>query len=323
MSLRFLSLLMVVATGVAIAQDTDQQTRINEPQGFLSMVSNLPVEKIGPDDLLGVMVYDSPTLTRTVRVEADGNIRLPMLQEHVHASGLYPSELEVAVAKALVAENVLVDPIVSVSVVEYRSRPITVVGAVKMPITFEATGKMTLLGAISQAQGFSDTASQMILVTRPAEDKNAAPLVMRIPRQALISGQDPSLNISLQGGEEIRVPEAGQVYVVGCVKKPGSYYINDGQESSVLKAISVSQGLDSFSSRKAYIYRPDDATGSRKEIPFDLKKIMGRKAPDIALMANDILYIPTVTGAKAGVKVLEETVAVGAALGAATIYVVH
>ena len=96
-----------------------------------SEISNLPVERIGRDDLVGITVYDSPELTRTVRVGADGNIRLPMVQQHIHAAGLYPAELEAAITTALIQENVLVEPIVTVSVVEYRSRPITVVGAVR------------------------------------------------------------------------------------------------------------------------------------------------------------------------------------------------
>ena len=62
----------------------------------------------------------------------------------------------------------------------------------------------------------------------------------------------------------IRVPEAGRIFVVGDVKKPGAFYITDGSESSVLKALALSEGLDSFSSHKAYIYRTDDSSGRPK-----------------------------------------------------------
>jgi len=56
-----------------------------------------------------------------------------MLQKHIKAAGLYPEELEKVIMHALIDEQVLVDPIVTVSVVEYRSRPINVVGAVRPP----------------------------------------------------------------------------------------------------------------------------------------------------------------------------------------------
>jgi polysaccharide export outer membrane protein len=54
-----------------------------------------------------------------------------------------------------------------------------------------------------------------------------------------------------------------------------------------------------------------------------LKKIMDRKSPDVPLLANDILYIPNATGARASLKVLETSIGIGAALGAAMIYVYH
>lgn len=288
----------------------------------LTDVFNLPVERLGPDDLIGLSVYDEPELTRTIRLSSDGNLRLPMLQRPIQAAGLYPSELEAAISRALIGEHLMVDPIVTVSVVEYRSRPITVVGAVRNPLTFQATGKVTLLDAISQAGGLNPEAGSEILVTSDNRfaDSSSSPLVVRIPVHGLIDGVDPALNIALVGGEEVRVPEAGRVFVLGSVKKPGAFLITDGAESSVMKALSLSEGLDSFSSHTAYIYRVEGGHGGRSEIPVPLRKIMDRKSPDIPLLANDILYIPDATGKKAGLKALESSVIVGTGLGAALIY---
>src|SRR6476659_2645214 len=88
--------------------------------------TNLPAQKIGADDLLAVSVYDSPELTRTVRVGADGSIRLPMLKQRIQVEGLMPSDVEAAIGTALKTEELLVDPFVSVTVAEYHSRPISV-----------------------------------------------------------------------------------------------------------------------------------------------------------------------------------------------------
>jgi len=317
----------ILAIAVAGSISGQQQANPNHGGGtaYLSDISNLPVEKIGRDDLIGITVYDAPELTRTVRVGSDGAIRLPMLKQHIPASGLYPAELEDAIAAALTGENVLVDPIVTVSVVEYRSRPITVVGAVKTPLTFQATGIVTLLDAISRAGGLADNAGAEILVSKQpsaANDKSIM-LIQRIPVRGLIGGGDPLLNLHLEGGEEIRVPEAGRVFVLGRVKKPGAFYITDGSESSVMKALALSEGLDTFPSHKAYIYRIEGGRGGRNEIQVDLKKIMDRKSPDVALMANDILYVPDATGARASLKILETTTTVGAVIGAASIYTFH
>jgi len=325
-----ISLLAIAAIASVSAQ---QQMPPNHPVTDFSQSSNnsspgssLPVEKIGVDDLVGITVYDAPELTRNVRVGTEGEIRLPMIKQHIHAAGLYPGELETAISAALIKENVLVDPIVTVSVVEYRSRPITVVGAVQRPLTFQATGTVTLLDAMSQAGGLTQNAGAEILVSnQPAgtSDRSMA-LIQRIPVRELLSGQNPELNLHLQGGEEIRVPEAGRIFVVGDVSKPGSFYITDGSESSVLKALALSEGLkDTFYSHDAYIYRVEAGSTSRSEIPISLKKILTRKAPDVSLMANDILYVPNATGLRATMKVLETTVGVGAAIGAASIYAFH
>jgi len=61
-----------------------------------------------------------------------------------------------------------------------------------------------------------------------------------------MGGDDPALNLHLEGGEDIRVPEAGRVFVLGRVKKPGAFFITDGSESSVMKALALSEGLDTF-----------------------------------------------------------------------------
>jgi polysaccharide export outer membrane protein len=319
-----LLILAIAAGGSVSAQQQTTAARLGVATP-ISEGSNLPIERIGGDDLVGITVYDAPELTRTVRVGSEGDIRLPMLKQPIRAAGLYPVELEKAITTALIDEQVLVDPIVAVSVVEYRSRPISVSGAVKHPITFQATGTVTVLDAISQAEGLADNAGPEILVTRQTsgEQVDSAPQTKRIPVRGLISGEDPSLNQHLEGGEEIRVPEAGRVFIVGNVRKPGAFYITDGSESSIMKAMALSEGLESFSSHKAYIYRLEAGRAGRNEIPVDLKKIMNRQMPDVALVANDILYIPTASGLKASLKVLETSLGIGAGLGASLIYIYH
>ena len=146
-------------------------TVISRPPASVEPAStNLPAQRLGPDDLIGLSVYDSPEFTRTIRVGPDGTIRLPMFKQRIKADGLMPGELERAVGDALTAEKLLVDPFVTVTVVEYHSRPISVVGAVRKPTTFQAIGVVTLIDALTRAGGLSDDAAGEILVSqsRPA-----------------------------------------------------------------------------------------------------------------------------------------------------------
>ena len=270
-------------------------------------------------------MYDSPELTRTIRVEADGAIRLPMVKQRIQVAGLNPAEIEKAITKALLMDNVLVDPVVTVSVLEYRSRPITIAGAVRTPTTFQADGPVTLLDAISRAGGIAENAGSEILVSHPPSiiGDRSATLTERIPVRSLLDIDDPAANLKLQGGDIIRVPQAGQVYVVGDVNRPGAFYITDGSESSILKALAISGGLASFSRHTAYIYRVEGGRTGRTEIPINLKKILDRKSPDVALMANDILYVPDATGRRIGAKILETSLGMSLGTASLAVYATH
>lgn len=283
----------------------------------LEGAANLPAQKIGPRDLIAIQVYDSPELSRTVRVGADGTIRLPMLKQPIRAEGRMPVDLEGVIAHALDDEGLLVQPFVTVTVAEYNSRPISVAGAVKSPVTFQASGPVTLLEAVTRAGGLTPEAGSEILISKSqlGPDGEQASLVQRVPVRALIDAGDPDANLKLSGGEEIRVPEAGRVFVVGNVRKPGAFPVQDGAETSVLKLLALAEGLAPFSGTRAYIYRRE-ASGSKSEIPIELSKIMERKAPDAPLLANDILYIPDNHGKRVGLAALEKLLMFGSTAGA-------
>ncbi len=294
------------------------QTSVSHPSGEPGATANLPVQRIGPNDLIAVSVYDSPELTRTVRVGADGLIRLPMLKRRIQAQGLMPAELEMAIAEALKGEQLIVDPFVTVTVAEYHSRPISVAGAVKNPLTFQAVGPVTLLEAITRAGGLGPDAGPEVLIskTQPGPDGAPTSLVQRVLVKALIDVADPEVNIKLTGGEEIRVPEVGKIFVVGNVKRPGAYPVQDVSETTVFKLLAVAEGLMPMASKQAFIYRREGGTGAKNEIPIELGKIMDRKAPDVPLLANDILYIPDNRSKRLGVAVLEKILMFGSTAGA-------
>jgi len=320
----------ILLTAALVGSTSAQQLQhmpneVGASAASMNASSDLPIQRIGNDDLVGITVYDSPELTRTARVDPAGEIRLPMLRQPIKAKGLFPAELEKSIASALIEEHLLIEPVVTVTVVEYRSRPISVVGAVRNPVTFQATGPVTLIDAISQAGGLTENAGPEILVSqKPADgDLNETALVRRIPVRGLINAVDPSLNLALQGGEVVRVPEAGKFYVLGNVHKPGAFSITDGSESTVLKALALSEGQDHFTGHIAYIYRSEVASGGRHEIPIELKKIMDRKAPDVPLLPNDILYLPEANGRKAFLTALDRLSGIGATVGTTLIYVYH
>ena len=272
--------------------------------------ADLPTQRVGPDDLLSVSVADCPELTRNFRVLGDGSLALPLLKERIPANDKLPADIEVEISKALIREQLLVQPIVSVSVAEYRSLPVSVLGAVRRPITFQAAGEVTLLDALTRADGLSPEAGPEILVSRPGVSRlgtagsQEGAFIQRISVKQLIDEADPALNIRLHGGEEIRVPQAGRVYVIGNVKKTGAFPVGDGNDTTVLKMIALTEGLLPYTNKDAFIYRREVGKEGRSEIPVQLTHIMEHKAPDIPLQSNDILYIPDSRGKRLSAETL-------------------
>jgi polysaccharide biosynthesis/export protein len=244
-------------------------------------------------------------------------VRLPMLKQQIKAEGLMPDELEPLVAKALDEEGLLIAPYVTITVVEYGSRPISVAGAVQAPVTFQASSPVTLLEAITRAGGLTAAAGSEILVstTQPGPKGEQTALIQRVTVRALIDAADPEANLKLTGGEEIRVPEAGRVFVTGNVKRPGVFPVQDSSETSILKVLAQAEGLAPYSAKEAFIYRRE-ASGTRNEIKVPLADIMRRKAPDAPLLPDDVLYVPDNHGRRLGMAALEKILAFGSTAGA-------
>jgi polysaccharide biosynthesis/export protein len=315
---RSLSGTLLVAFGIAAQTDLPPAGAANAPHPTPGVqadnpLTNLPWLAVGPGDLLGVSVMDCPELSRAFRVAEDGSVTLPLLQNKLHVAGLKPPEIEQLIATAAKEQRLLVRPSVSVAIMEFRSRPINVVGAVNLPTQFQAASGTTLLDALSQAHGMTKDAGPEIVVTSFQIGANGlrTPLIRRIPVHALLHDTDSTLNIPLMGGEEIQVPEADKIYVVGNVKLPSALPVHDDMETTVLKVLAQCQGLTAYATNQAYVYRVKPGTKEREEIVIPLRNIVKRTAPDVALFANDVLYIPDATGKRVTLTTLEKLGEIG------------
>jgi polysaccharide export outer membrane protein len=279
-----------------------------------ALAANLPEQSVGPNDLLSIVIYDAPQLSQKVRVSSDGYVKLPMLPSRLRVFGKLPVEVEVLVADALIKEELLVNPVVTVGISEYHSRPINVSGAVRNPLTFQAVGPTNLLDALGKAGGISDNAGSEVLVTS-ASASGENPNVRRIAIKELLSAARSELNVSLSGGEKISVPSAGRVFVLGNVKRPGAFPLREASEGTVLQMLALAEGLTMFSTKEAYIYRIGQ-NGSRTEVAVQLESILRRKASDIAVFPDDILYIPDNKNRRLSMAALERILMFGSTAGA-------
>jgi polysaccharide export outer membrane protein len=277
---------------------------------------------IGSGDLLGIEVFDVPELSRDVRVNESGFVAIPLIPVKVQAGGLTPFQFQDKLAELLQVNGLVTHPQITVTVKERHSEPITVIGAVKMPLTIQAVHQMNLLQVLSQAGGIADDAGSKALITRKppfpepgdasgdpqAADIAGAPSAnaptagaedtITIDLNDLLDSGDPKYNIPLVGGDVVTVPRAGVVYAVGAVQHPGGFVMqSDRQQLTVLKVLSLAGGLTTTAKPgNAVILRQPPGSQQRQQLPVDMKKILALKGEDISLRQNDILYVPDSTG---------------------------
>ncbi|HXE75814.1 MAG TPA: polysaccharide biosynthesis/export family protein [Candidatus Xenobia bacterium] len=261
---------------------------------------------IGPGDLLSITVYDAPDLSRDVRVSASGVILMPLIPQPVQADGLTPEELALSLAREFEERQILRNPQVTVLVKEYKSRPVAVLGAVRKPQMIPVYGPITLLEVLSAAEGLTDDAGPLIYVVRNAalrelpanvetpQPDPANPRVVVIKTRELMDAKDPAVNIPVYAGDMVTVPRGGIVYVVGAVKRPGGFVLKDRHEQvSVLQALALAEYVTPTAKPdKAVIVRRTPGSDSEETIPVDVSRILARKADDVPLQENDILFIP-------------------------------
>ena len=328
---------------------TSQQTNEKILQ-LASRARTEPVDiPIGAGDLVHIDVFGVPDLSRDVRVSQTGDISFPLLPGLIHVAGLDVFQLQNKMAQLLVENGLVSHPQVSVIVKERNSQPISIVGAVRHPMVYQAVRPTTLLQVLAEAGGIGDDAGGDVIITRPrhidpqadnpktpqtsadppsdppaadppaADPPPVAPQIITVHLQELLDS-GISKDIPVQGGDVIRVPTAGIVYVIGPgIAQPGGYVLQGhGQNVTILRVVALAHGLTGFAKAdSSVILRTNPDTGKREEIRVRIKQIEKNKAPDVPVMSNDVLYIPDSTGKKVLARAGQAAVGIGTSV---TIY---
>lgn len=234
---------------------------------------------IGPRDVLNITVWDQPTLSGKFTVEADGTFTFPMIG-HVKAAGLRLRDLE-GVLKKQLADGFVRNPQLSVTVDQYQSQMVQVLGEVKAPGSYALTGRMSLIEALARAGSTTDMAGATAIITHGASavlpvgtsgsgSRAADPDAVRVNLKSLQSGA-LSENVILRDGDVVFIPRAEKIFVYGQVKLPGSYPIQD--QTTVMQAIALAGGLtERGSSRRLQIIR--QVNGVKRQLKAKLDDLV-------------------------------------------------
>ena len=182
----------------------DDRTQVPINQSVLAYTITLT-------DLLRVDIYQEDDLKTMSRVDAKGNVNLPLVGE-VHVVGLTISDAQKAIENAYKDGRYLRTPQVTINVEAYASRDVSIQGQVRSPGRFPLPieSSMTVLELVTKAGGFTDTAKgTAVNITRIKPDGKKQ--VFTIDVESLIKGKDKA-NISdnslmLQPGDIVYVPE--------------------------------------------------------------------------------------------------------------------
>jgi polysaccharide export outer membrane protein len=267
--------------------------------------------KLGPGDLIEVNVYNVPELTSKVRVSNSGEIYLPLI-DYVHVEGLTQEEAQTLLEKRYTDGGFVRNPHVTIFVDEASSQGVTVLGEVAKAGIYPDVADRKLYEVISEAGGFTNSASRKIAVIRRNQ---ADPIRIDLPRNL---ADDLTGNIDIMPGDTITVPRAPIIYVVGDVGRPSGLLVDNGS-LTVLQALALAGGANRTAKMGGARIIRKTPTGMT-ETNVQLKKMLEAKAPDITLQGDDILFVPVSAGKLAAARTIEVALTMATAV---SIYAVH
>lgn len=298
---------LALSVGTARAQFTGPAVTTQSANGSATaaaLTAKYGDVMIMPGDIVAIATYGAPELTTSavtsvntpgsisntgvqgITVGAQGEIVLPYLGV-VKIAGMTPPQAAEYLDKALKDGGFLVDPQVTVELVDSPTRVVTVVGEVTRPQPVPAFGQLRLLDVISACGGFTPLASHTLTVRR-RDDPQPITIIM---------GTDPqstdSTNIPLMAGDTVIVPKVGNIFVVGQVKNPEAIPLSSNLPITVMRAISMSGGVNYGAALSKVTVIRTTPDNHHVEITMDLAKIMKGKEKDMTLISDDVLLVPT------------------------------
>lgn len=243
--------------------------------------------RIGPGDLVALQVFEEPSLNVERQVDAEGSIALPLVGD-LRIAGLSQAEAQ-ALVKAELERTYLQRATVTLEIREYRSRQVSVLGAVHAPGNQFMSGDLRLFQAITAAGGLSEEHGKTIRVLRRAG--NGLFDQLEVPIEDLLTAADPIVNIPLQPNDVVNVLSAREVtvYFLGEVAQAGAVTLSTRSPVTLLTAIARAGGLTDRASNRIVVKRRQG--DSPLEIEVHYQRLLSGQEPDIDLQEGDLIVV--------------------------------
>lgn len=242
---------------------------------------------IGPGDQLHIQVADTPEMDQHPRVTDAGEIPVEAVG-NVRVAGLTPAEAATAVRNQLISAHYMKHPVVLVTIEQFATQTVSVLGEVKAPGAFPITTPRSILDVLALAGGLNPVADRNIVIERRGDSADRIHYTFSNNPDTAVDNQ-----VLVNPGDTVLVPKAGIVYILGDVNRPGGFAMtNNESKMTMLEALALAGGVSKSAKQSGARLIRKDGSGSYSDRRFSVGDLQQGKIPDIAMQPGDVLYIP-------------------------------
>jgi polysaccharide export outer membrane protein len=232
---------------------------------------------MGVGDVVRVTVFQQPDMTTETRVSEAGTITVPLLGP-VPVAGATAKRVEDRIAALLKARGFVRDPQVIVTVLQFKSRQVSVLGLVARPGRYSLEeGIYRLSDVLAIAGGALPDGADEVTLVRVVDGRSQKHTV-DLP--SLFRSGDFSSNPEVIAGDSIYVARAPLFYIYGEVNRPGAFRIEKGM--TVMQALSMGGGISQRGSERNLELRRRDVNG---------QYVTYRGSLTDPVLPNDVIFV--------------------------------
>jgi len=235
--------------------------------------------------MVHIHVCDTPELEEDTRVTDGGEVQL-VLGGNVKVSGLTPALAAAEIEGVLKKKNLLLDPRVLVTVTQFATQNVSVLGEVAHPGAYPIGTPQSVVNVLALAGGLNETASRTVMIERHNGGGRVSYFLSNNP----IKTGEPDIKIN--PGDAIIVPRAEIIYVLGDVGKPGGYAMSTNDAKVSLLQLIARAGGTMTSAVPSHTRIIRKSPSGNIEMEISLSKIEKGRASDIQLQADDVVFVP-------------------------------
>ncbi len=234
---------------------------------------------LGAGDVVRINVFQNPDMLTDTRVADNGDITFPLVGS-VNVGGLTTTQAEQKIAAALKAGNFVLRPQVNLTVTQFRSRQVSVLGYVNRPGRYPLEDQnLRLADVISLAGGVSQLGGDTVIVTRTPKGGGKEERIS-IDMDAAFVFNDLDKNIEMMPGDTVYVPRYPMFYIHGQVQRPGQFRLE--RNMTLQQALALGGGVTLRGTEKGIQIRRRDVGGKVDTL---------NAGPGDRVMQDDVIYV--------------------------------